>query len=317
MSTYGKVCAWLVVPSLMAAFYLTVRTGQIHNAWSAKLSAAHETAETTGRQHRAQKRELATAENVLARAQFGWDKSWQISNTGNQQLVAQNEGLLVTGLGSDQGLIPVVYIDDAGQTRTQAPTVHTFRAMPEGVMYYVGEFIVGMQQNQIPPNNVALIPTWQTTSNDRKMWRENPQGGWRFRTLIPASHRARIDQLNVQINRLVEQYADVDVNVLQQQELLNEANDQLTIRKQELLGNPDTEPTPGRPEFHAGLLTTIRSEEDQRNSLLVEVDSFRREIRRTAEEREKRIETLKELSSRLPSGDGQPRLTQEEEGSVR
>jgi len=316
MSTYGKVCGWLLIPGLLAAFLLIARSGKIHNDWSATLSAAQQKAENVAESHREQNRELVAAENELARLQLGWDKSWDIANSGNTGVLAQDDHIEVVGLGSAVGLVPLEYTDDSDQKRIEAPTLHAFKAMPEGGVRYIGEFVVQMQQNRIPPGNVVLVPTWQFTRDDVQLWKDYPQGAWRFRTLIPAGARGQIDQLNVQLNRLNELYIEIDANFAQQDALLKAAEAQLTVRKQELLGNSAAESTPGRPEFNEGLLKTIRAEEDRRNNQQVEVDWLRRAIKSASEAREDIIRQLNELMARLPD-DGQAWLTQETDGKVR
>ena len=196
-------------------------------------------------------------------AQLGWDKSWNIANNANTGVVIQNDGRLgVEGLGQQNGLIPVTY-QDGDETVTAAPAVHAFLTMPEGGMHYVGEFVADMQQNQIGPTNVTLIPNWQVTPQEVQRWGSVPNANWRFRTLMPAAPRKKIDQLNAQVVRLNELYLETDANVAQQEQLLTQAEAQLETRQNELLGAEDREPIPGLPELSDGLLKTIKSEEDQ------------------------------------------------------
>ena len=103
------------------------------------------------------------------------------------------------------------------------------------------------------------------------------------------------------MQQLSEIYAEIEDNVAQQTALREQAEAQLITRKQELLGNPDAQPTPGRPEYSDGLLKTISAEEDHRNDLLIDVDGLRRRVKEAIETREQILRRLKESAELLQS----------------
>ena len=78
----------------------------------------------------------------------------------------------------------------------------------------------------------------------------------------------------------------------------------MLVRKEELLGNPDGQLIPGRPEYRDGLLSTISTEEDRRNDLLIQVDTLRREVREGSEKRQELLDRLKETTEQLAAAEG-------------
>ena len=311
MSMYGKVSAWLTVIGLaylilpLPFMGILPKVGKKHNDASAAMSKAEADVSKAADDRRRQELDLVKISNELARAQLGWDKSWTLTNSANTGVQVQQDGrLMVAGIGQQNGLVPVSWTNDTGETEMSPPAVHVFKQMADGAIRYVGEFVADMQQNQIGPADVTLIPNWQVTPQEVQVWASNPQGAWRFRTLMPAAPRKKIDQLNLQIVRLTELFLETDGNFAQQERLLSQAESQLATRKAELLGAANAKPVPGRPELSDGLLKTIRSEEDQRNALQVDVDRLRRDIKRSAVERGQILNRLKELLRELPSGDG-------------
>jgi len=133
------------------------------------------------------------------------------------------------------------------------------------------------------------------------MWASVPNANWRFRTLMPAAPRKKVDQLNAQLVRLNELYLETEQNVAQQGLLRDQAEAQLNTRQGELLGDPNLKAVPGRPELSNGLLETIKSEEDQRNQLQVAVDQLRRDIKAASDQRDEILGRLNRLLERLPS----------------
>ncbi len=296
MTTIGKVCLWLTVIGLgVISVWLLPTVGKKHNDVSTALRKAQESVDAAVEDHRRNDQDLRKKKNQLARLQIGWDKSWDISRSATAGVEIQGPQLTVLGLGLETGLEPV--LDAAGQEAP--PAVHAFKMMPEGGMFYVGEF----QAAVLDATSSTLVPTWQVTPEEVDVWVSNAELPWRFRTLVPAGKRLHVDQLHGQLQRLSEDYARTEANVVQQQALLEEAERQLEIRNQELLGNPDADPVPGRPEHVDGLLPTISTEEERRNDLQVMVDSLRRQIKAASEERDELVRRLKEYPDRLPSAD--------------
>jgi hypothetical protein len=297
MTTIGKVCLWLTVIGLgVISVWLLPTVGKQHNDISASLQKSKKAVDSALEAHRARSQELEQRKQQLARLQIGWDKSWDIQQTANTGVDIQGDRLAVTGLGRDHGLAPA--LDAAGQEAP--PAVHAFKTMPEGGMFYVGEF----QAEQLDATTATLVPIWRVTEKELDVWTSDTELQWRFRTLVPAGGRLHVDQLHAQIQKLTEMLAEVKGNTTQQQNLLAAAEAQLVIRKQELLGDPNAVALPGRPEYNEGLLKAISAEEDRRNNLQINVDSLRRQIKAANEERETLIRRLKKYPDRLPSADG-------------
>lgn len=308
MTTIGKVCLWLTVIGLgVISVYLLPAVGKKHNDISASLRTSKETVDKAVEAHRKTTRDLAQRRALLARQQIGWDKSWTIDQQGQDFGVqVDNDRLVVSGLGTDAGLEPV--LDEAGQP--SPPAVHAFRMMPEGGMFYVGEF----QAAQLEATLTVLVPIWLPEQDELDEWARNQELPWRFRTLVPAGKRLHIDRLHGQLQKLNEDQSATLANVDQQEQLLKLAEDQLEIRKQELLGNPNVDPIPERPEYSDGLIRAIASEEERRNDLQVEIDELRRLIHQAAQERTERIERLREYPELFPqnedaASDDKDRLT--------
>jgi len=288
MATIGKICLTLTVIGLaVISVYLLPAVGKLQNDVAQKLRKSEEAMHATAEKHQKAKMDLIRSSSRLAQLQIGWDKSWDIEQSGNSGVVVQGARLAVSGLGSDSGLIPGTDAD--GQPT--APAVHAFKAMPEGGIMYVGEFVA----EQIDANSTTLVPSWQATQEEVELWLASPDAPWRFRTQIPSAARLRVDRLNVQLQDLLEKYAETAANVVRQKTSLDDAVGQLEIRKDELTGDP-------------GLTINIRAIEDQRNDLTVKIDELRRMIKVESEAREAALRRLKELSERLPSDDD-PQIT--------
>jgi hypothetical protein len=303
MATIGKLCLTLTVIGLaVISLYLLPAVGKSQNDVAQKLRTSEEAVIAATEQHQQASMDLLRSSSRLAQLQIGWDKSWNIQQAGNSGVVVQGARLAVSGLGSDTGLI--FNIDEDGQPAP--PAVHAFKAMPEGGMYYVGEFVA----EEINANSTTLIPSWQATQEEVEVWLSNPDTPWRFRTLIPAAARLRVDRLNVQLQDLLEKYSETAANVARQKTSLDDALAQLELRKQELIGGVvGAQPNEEFPELTLGLTEAVRMTEDKRNDLLVQIDELRRMIKTDSEQREAALRRLQELSERLPSADD-PQISQ-------
>lgn len=295
MATIGKICLTLTVIGMaVISFYLLPAVGKKQNDVAQELRKSEEAMQSTAEQHQRASMDLIRSRSRLAQLQIGWDKSWNIEQSGNSGVVVQGARLAVSGLGSDNGLIPD--IDEDGQP--SPPAVHAFKAMAEGGMSYVGEFVA----EQIDANSTTLVPAWQATQEEVELWLSEPDAPWRFRTQVPSATRLRIDRLNAQLQDLLEKYSETVANVKRQEESLEDAVAQLEVRKQELVGGiPNAVPNDDFPEESVGLTAAVSMAEDTRNDLLVQTDELRRLIKAEAEKREAIVRRLKELSGQLPS----------------
>lgn len=297
MSTIGKVClGFTVLGVIAAAGWLFPMLGTIHNQWSKEFRDGKANLEKQIAAHKEARTDLQIAEAELARLQLGWDKSWIVPTAGQgQSVVVQGNRIAVTGLGTQSGLVARNVTDANGVQQPVRPVVHAFRGTADNLVY-IGEFVADV--NQLGPNNVVLVPAWSATAEEYQSW-QVPQAQWRFRTIVPPAPRRAMDELNRRITNIRELYAETQQNIQQQEALLAAATAQLEIRKKELLGNPEGNPELP-PEFVDGLLATIENEEEERNLLQLSVDSLRRLIKQSSDERQVLAESLRELVSRLP-----------------
>ncbi len=287
---------WLTVIGLgVISVWLLPTVGKQHNDISVQLSDTKSKLDTAIDTQRERTQELSQRVHQLARLQIGWDKRWIIQQTANSRVDVHGGRLAVTGLGLDFGLSPV--LDDDGQP--MPPAVHAFKTIPEGGMFYVGEF----RAEQLDATTCTLVPVWQVTQDEVDVWLSSPESAWRFRTLVPSPKRLQIDQLHVHLQKLMGTYAETAANIAQQVALRQQAENQLTIRKQELLGNPDADRTLGRPEYSQGLLRTISADEEIRNELQVQIDVLRRRMKEASEKQEELLRRVRESSEQLPSAD--------------
>lgn len=240
--------------------------------------------------------ELETAQAELARLKLGWGFEWTIppgGNVGSVQVVGTN--LAVTGLGTNNGLVPRDVMVD-GRLQPVAPTVHVF--IPDGQTgsRYLGEFRADPQQ--LAATSATLVPTWAVNQQEIASW--NFSQGVRMRSQVPPAERLAIEGLNQAIQRTRELIAETDASIVDQQQLLTAAQQQLAVRKGELLGNPAIPLIADRPEHTVGLVQALEDLEEDRNMAMLQVDFLRREIVSAADARALLISQLNELTARLP-----------------
>ncbi|MCH2202895.1 MAG: hypothetical protein MK102_13060 [Fuerstiella sp.] len=295
MTTIGKICLWLNVIGLgVVSVWLLPTVGKHSNDVSANLVSSQEALDQAINNHRKNKRELLEHQYQLAKLKIGWGKSWNIQqdvNSGVEVIAGERPQLNVRGLGTDFGLIPV--LDDSGQAAE--PVVHAFKETSDGSIVYVGEFDVINRT----ATECALLPNWTVTQEELDVWSANPELPWRFRSMVPASLRIQVDQLHAQLQKLSEDYSEIEANVAQQETLLQQAKSQLEIREQELKGNPNAQPISGHPEYADGLEKAISAADEVRSDRLISVDQLRRNIKNARDTRDELLRQLDESNQRL------------------
>ncbi len=295
MATIGKLCLALTVLGLgVISVWLLPAVGKLQNDVGLRLQKTQADLKTAEDSYARARAEFSTDSHRLTRLQVGWDKSWDIEQNGNTGVLIQGVNLAVTGLGTETGLVERE--SDSGDP--EPPSVYAFKATEEG-MAYIGEF----RTKVIDANSTTLVPTWQPTQEEVEFWLTGETLPWRFRTQIPAAPRLRLDRLDLQLQLLAEKYAELEQNVARQEALLEDAQRQLDQRNRELVGDPDAEATPGRPEFSRGLTAVITESEDERNALLVTIDELRHRILSETERRQQLLRELAALVERLPSSE--------------
>lgn len=297
MSNLGKFCLSVTLLLLLLAFLpipgvwggWSPKLLVIHNEWNQQLREAKADVKAKQLQEIDARLELMKIASGLESAVIGWDRTWQ-AQPG--QVQARNDQLILTSIGTQQGMVPGQTTDAAGQNQTVAPVIHAFYGGGETGTTYVGEF----KASDIQPNQTVLTPVHPVV--DRANWDMNAP--WRFRSIIPGALRARGDELHSLIVQTQNAIGATNTNIQTQTALLQQAQTALDVRKAELLGNPNREAVAARPEFNEGLLKVTEQVEEERNNLLLDVDQLRRGIKSSGEERDRQVQALQEATQALP-----------------
>jgi hypothetical protein len=176
------------------------------------------------------------------------------------------------------------------------PVVHAFYGGGESGFTYAGEFIA--PQNGLTANSAVLQPVHPVTPQEAAAWPVN--AAWRLRGIIPSGDRTSIDELFRRRVRTFELTQQTVANITRQQGLLQAADNALSVRNGELLGNPAGIVDPERPEFVVGLLQAIEDFEEERNQLQLDVDYLRRALKASSDERNRKLEALAGAATKLP-----------------
>ena len=309
MSTVGKVCLCLTVLLLLVA--LAPIPGEyggwapkllvFHNGWSQKIRDAKIATQKAQSDRNLAIQELRKASTDLDNLMIGWDRYWTVPARGPEvpadapALTVRNGQLLLQNLGSGSNppLVTRQVTDESGAQQIMSPVIHAFYSAGEG-FNYAGEFIA----TDITNSSTVLQPV-HDLSREAANWPANAM--WRLRGIIPAAGRSTFDELFRHKLRTAELTRHTLSNIDRQTKLLDAAQAALETRKKELLGNPDRDPVAARPEFVDGLVVATEDVEEERNQLLLDIDSLRRSIRDAASERSAKLERLNEVASMLPS----------------
>ncbi len=307
MSTLGKICLSLTVLLLLLALApipgkfggWTPKLLIFHNQWSEKLRDAKLDAAKSIEAQAAARQELAMAATDLENQVTGWDRYWNIPpNSG--AIRAQNGLLGLANIGTNHGLVTKQVTDDNGAQQLMEPVVHAFYGGPEGFTY-AGEFVA--DSSDLTATSAVLQPVHHDRDGESGKWPVNRR--WRLRGMIPSGARTSIDELHRRRNRTSELSLQTAANITRQEGLLNAAEDALSLRKEELLGVPpermdEHEPIAGRPELTDGLLRAIEDFEEARNQLQLDVDHLRRALKKSAFERDQKLDALNRATNELP-----------------
>lgn len=273
----------------------------IHNEWSVQLRDAKADVQSKQETELAARMELNKASAEIDALTIGWDRVWHVAGNANSPQaprvqVLPNGNLLLVNLGQQQGITGVQTTDENGGDATLQPIIHAFYGNAEGGMSYAGEF----KATTINPTGAELTPIHITDPAVRASWPQNG-GAWRLRSMIPSGTRSRIDELKRQLVRVRDLIKLTNDNIARQQALLQEAQDALAVRRGELLGDPNREDVKERPEFKEGLLKVTERVEEERDQLLLDVDTLRRGIKSAGEDRDGNVDALQKAAEALPA----------------
>ncbi len=312
MSTLGKVCLVLTLLLLLIAMLpipgvwggWTPKLLVLHSQWSEKFRDSRKKAVDAQLSYDLARQERDKASADVESLTVGWDKFWVIEargpeTPGSAATIAKdnvNGKLLLSNLGSQQGLVTRQVQDDDGSQKLMSPVIHAFYGGPEGFVY-AGEFLA----EEITGTTAVLNPVHPVSPRDVNAWPVN--GTWRLRAMIPPSTRLTVDDLYTHFRRTSELSAQTAANIQRQQQLLTLAQEAYDVRRGELLGNPNREAVPTRPEVTEGLLAVIEQVEEERNQLLLDMDHLRREIQSALADQLDKVEDLNTRMKQLPGAD--------------
>jgi len=292
MTNLGKTALALTVLALIGGFVLAAMLGKYHNAWSQTLATAREKSEAAIEQRDQAELQLLTTQAELARTKLGWGYEWSLSAQNAPQI---NGNVLSVPIGTQQGINVRNVNDDQGQQQRVGPPIHVFTGDQNGQSRYLGEFTLAGEPG---PNQSSLQPTWFVSPEELQTW--DFSNGTRLRSQIPPGERAAVEGANQQVQRLREGILQANRNIAEQQALLASVQEQLDFRKKELLGNPDLERIPERPEYSDGLVRALVDTEEERNEIQDAVDDLRRRIKSAADQRDALLSQLSSLIAELP-----------------
>lgn len=298
MHTVGKVMACLVVVAAIAASVVTSKLVTVRNSWTSKnISAKKKFQELKPKVDELEDR-VDQLKNEALRKQELWGKYWN----GVQTNVNPGDGSLVLNIGLESGL-------------SQNLLLHGFETAQDGSSIYRGSFVVTTVQN----GSSQLKPNWKASNDEIRAWQAG--GVWRWRNSIPPGVSENFDRQLLQILKAEETLSDRRSTLATQQGLLEEANEGLKRREDELVGGPSLEKSELiAPEFRDGLVAALEQAEEQRNKNLEEIDRLRREIREVYHQIEQIHEENGELIEKLPqpkASSDSPMTSKKETASTR
>jgi len=271
MHISGKIFAFLTLLLGLGALALGAKATQIRSRWLETVEKREEELRKTRQlvSENTEKLNQLTAE--LRRTLLPWDRYWSV------KAAVQNPatGEVQAAMGSSRGV-------------KENMALHGFVKQADGSFLYCGQFKVRRVNEAV----ALMEPDWRYRPEEGQKW----QGAdWRFWTLIPVGHLPRFVQLEDQFVR-ADQLVQERTNELdRQKKLLETASAQLALRVGEINGFDDLKGRTLPPEMIDGFLSTLVAEEEQRNTLVVEVDRLRRELLETNE----RIDSTVSDNSRL------------------
>jgi hypothetical protein len=302
MSTLGKICLSLTLLLLLLAMApipgkfggWTPKLLVFHNKWSEKLRDAKDGANKAIVRRTDARQKLTMASTDLENLVTGWDRYWNFpQNSG--AITKQNGQLRFSNIGTNNGLVTRQVTDENGAQQLMLPVVHAFYNGAEGVTY-AGEFKA--PEAGLTATSCVLQPVHRVSPQEAAKWPVN--AAWRLRGMIPSGDRTSIDELFRRLVRTNELTQQTVANIARQQGLLQAAENALSVRNGELLGNPAGIVDPERPEFFVGLLQAIEDFEEERNQLQLDVDYLRRALKASSEERNQKLEALAGAATKLP-----------------
>ncbi len=274
MHVIGKVLVWLTFLGVIGAVMLSAKTLQVRNSYLAPLKKYKDTVPGNKLEIAKKQEQLDQLNAERDRALLNWSQYWTDIKTN---VAGETGEVLTEGMGTNTGL------DKA--ENGEFPVVHGFALAEDGTSQFVGSFqVIDVQENA-----AALRLTANPRPGATEAWRDSET--WRWRRTVPSAYTIQMTDLRTQLTFTDEKLLNENKNLEKQQELLAEAEEQLSFRKMELTGAEGSE----------GLLQKIAAENQVRNQTLVSVDQLRRELKDALDLQEKLIRDNNEAVRALPS----------------
>ncbi len=279
MNTWGKVALFLMIAGGIAGATLASKSFSVRGSWAKELGNLNKLNIDNAKKLDTEKKRHQQLSAEFERLKPAYGIYWTDIET---EVLDLGEGLVrVNQLGTDQGLV----VSEDG-----SPTIiYGFQPANDGKYLYIGAFVV----EQIGEDAAELRALWDVRPNEAGLWED---GSWRWRSQLPESLTSTIDNLHSQLINADEIGVSQANNKKLQQKLLKEAENQLNIRKEELLSNE-------------GLIQALEKESLQRDQNLKELDQLRIKLKNAVGTRKSLIQEIKQLKSKLPEAGQTPVTT--------
>jgi hypothetical protein len=272
MHVSGKIFAFLTVLCGIGALVMSSKAIQVRTRWMEVVQKREAEVKKNDEEIAAREAKLNLTTAELRRTLLPWDRYWSpvpaaVANPATGELQAN--------IGTSAGV-------------KENMQLHAFAKLADGSFLYAGPF----QVKRVNEATCNLEPDWRYRDNEGANW---PRGEWRFRTVVPAQYPLRFTQFESEFIRADQLFAERTNELTRQQTLLQMAQEHLALRIGEINGFDDLKGRTLPPEMIDGYLTTLVSDEEARNTLLVEVDALRHQLLDTNDQ----IRSLLEENSQL------------------
>ncbi len=260
MHILNIICAWAIVLLSLFGFYEAAQLAKKRNAIT-------ETIVTEKNKRDKNIKDLASARitrakevDELNRLMADWGRQWNAKGQTDPQ-----QGAILLNIGGQQGL----GAQEQATNRPQ-PIVYVFHVEQNGSSRYLGEFTAAAEaQRTVLTLNGPRYPS------EMAKWPQ--EGAFRIRERIPAGQRAIFHDLVTNQTIADQGVINETAKLKIQDNHIAASQKTLDGRLAELNGDPAAPQTADR-ELFSGLVETLRVEEAERNAVLKDVDTLRRQL---------------------------------------
>lgn len=282
MHIMGKVGVWLVVVAAAASTVLTAKFIQVRNSWTKKNVTLQNTYRGLQLKIADLSEQQARLEGDLFRSKELWGLYWNDVPTS----VRPQDGFVAIERGTTQGL-------------RDKMTLYGFEILPDGSAIYRGDFTVVTArdiQSQLQPN-------WRIRPEDVSTWQ--PNGKWRWRTLVPPGSQPNYDQQILGIAKADDTRTERRKKLATETAIEKAVQAQKDLRDAELVGGDQLPKDPALDvEYREGLVAALEQVEEERNQVLRKVDDLRRRLRAAQQNVDRLKAENLELATKLPQPAG-------------